>query len=69
MVSKFKSLSVLEEILAQRQFWETIPTLEAISALEAVRSGELSVYQVFFFLDFLLFFFFIVLYIYFLLVI
>ena len=56
MVSKFKSLSVLEEILARGQFWETITTLEAISALEAVRSGELPVYQVFFFLDFLLFF-------------
>ena len=49
MVSKFKSLSVLEEILARGQFWETIPTLEAISALEAVRSGELPVYLVFFF--------------------
>ena len=52
MVSKFKSLSVLEEILARGQFWETITTLEAISALEAVRSGELPVYQVFFFLIF-----------------
>ena len=52
MVSKFKSLSVLEEIFAQGQFWETITTLEAISTLEAVRSGELPVYQVFFFLDF-----------------
>ena len=52
MVSKFKSLSVLKEILAQGQFWETISTLEVISALEAVRSGELSVYQVFFFLIF-----------------
>ena len=60
MVSKFKSLSVLEEILVQGQFWETIITLEAISALEVVRSGELPVYQVFFFLDFLLFFFYIV---------
>ena len=36
----------LEEILALGQFWETIPTLEAISASEAVRSGELPVYQV-----------------------
>ena len=56
MVSKFKSLSVLEEILARGQFWETITTLEAISALEAVRSRELPVYQVFFFL-FLTFFY------------
>ena len=46
MVSKFKSLSALEEILARGQFWEKIPTLEAISASEAVRSGELPVYQV-----------------------
>ena len=46
MVSKFKSLSALEEILAQGQFWETIPTLEAISDSEAVRSGELPVHQV-----------------------
>ena len=54
MVSKFKSLSALEEILARGggggggggQFWETIPTLEAISASEAGRSGELPVYQV-----------------------
>ena len=53
MVSKFKSLSALEEILARgggggggRQFWETIPTFEAISDSEAVRSGELPVYQV-----------------------
>ena len=61
MVSKFKSLSALVEILARGQFWESIPTLEAISASEAVRSGELPVYQVFFlFLDFLLFFFYIV---------
>ena len=51
MVSKFKSLSALEEILARRgQFWETIPTLEVISTSEAVRSGELPVYQVCFFL-------------------
>ena len=46
MVSKFKSLSALVEILARGQFWESIPTLEAISASEAVRSGELPVYQV-----------------------
>ena len=46
MVSKFKSLSALVEILVRGQFWESIPTLEAISALEAVRSGELPVYQV-----------------------
>ena len=46
MVSKFKSLSALEEILARGQFWETITTLEAISALEAVRSEKLPVYQV-----------------------
>ena len=46
MVSKFKSLSVLEEILVRGQFWETIPALEAIPAQEAVRSGELPVYQV-----------------------
>ena len=45
MVSKFKSLSVLVEILARGQFWESIPTLEAISASEAVRSGELPIYQ------------------------
>ena len=52
MVSKFKSLSALVEILARGQFWESIPTLEAISASEAVRSGELPVYQVCFFLTF-----------------
>ena len=46
MVSKFKSLSALVEILAWGKFWESIPTLEAISASEAVRSGELPVYQV-----------------------
>ena len=48
MVSKFKSLSALEEILARGggQFWETIPTLKAISGSEAVRSGELPIYQV-----------------------
>ena len=57
MVSKFKSLSVLEEILARGQFWETITTLEAISALEAVWSGKLPVYQVFFFFLFLTFFY------------
>ena len=44
MVSKFKSLSAFVEILAREQFWESIPTLEAAS--EAVRSGELPVYQV-----------------------
>ena len=59
MVLKFKSLSALVEILARGQFWESIPTLEAISASEAVRSGELPVYQVWFF-DFLLFLFYIV---------
>ena len=60
MVSKFKSLSALEEILARGtgrgggggggggggQFWETIPTLKAISGSEAARSGELPIYQV-----------------------
>ena len=60
MVSKFKSLSALEEILARGQFWETIPTFEAILASEAVRSKELPVYQVCFFFYFLLFFFYIV---------
>ena len=52
MVSKFKSLSALEEILARGQFWETIPTFEAILASEAVRSRELPVYQVCFFFTF-----------------
>ena len=46
MVSKFKSLSDLVEILARGQFWESIPILEVISASEAIRSEELPVYQV-----------------------
>ena len=49
MISKFKGLMALEEILARGQFWETISALEAILAEEAVRSEELPVYQVFFF--------------------
>ena len=52
MVSKFKGLMTLKEILARGQFWETIPVLEAISASEVIQSEELPVYHVFF-LDFL----------------
>ena len=45
MVSKFKGLMALEEILARGQFWETIPVLDRGATC-------LGVYQVFFFLDF-----------------
>ena len=59
MVSKFKSLSALEEILARGQFWETIPTLEAISAKRRFGPGNYPSTR-YVFLDFLLFLFYIV---------
>ena len=56
MVSKFKSLSAFEEILARGQFWETIPTLEAIQLKR--RFGPRNYPSTrYVFLDFLLFFF------------